>query len=137
MRSRSRSRTWWSARAAEDTGSIFRPRPFARLVLVLLTLLATLFFVFPFIWAIVGRTGPVSLRDLLRIAVPHGVAVAACTVFLVAIFVNAGELGFLRLVAVGFAAYAVYLAVLVCFPSKRNALLARLKRPLRTPGASP
>jgi PST family polysaccharide transporter len=91
----------------------------------------------PFIWAIVGRTGPVSLRDLLRIAVPHGVAVAACTVFLVAIFVNAGELGFLRLVAVGFAAYAVYLAVLVCFPSKRNALLARLKRPLRTPGASP
>ncbi len=58
MRSRSPSSTWWNARAAADMGGIFLPRPFARLVLMLLTLLATLFFVFPFIWAIVTSIKP-------------------------------------------------------------------------------
>ncbi len=91
----------------------------------------------PFIWAIVGRSGPVRLADILRITVPHGISVAVCAVFLVAVLLRAGELGFLGLVAVGFAAYAVYLAVLVCFPAKRNALLARLKRPPRKPEATP
>ena len=58
MRSRPRGRTRWSAGAAEDTGGIFRPRPLARVVLALLTLLATLFFVFPFVWAIVTSIKP-------------------------------------------------------------------------------
>lgn len=73
----------------------------------------------PVIWTAVGRSGPVSTRDLWTMAIPHAVSTAAAAVVLLAVkpLIDRPDMWICgSLVALSF---AIYFACLMLFPEKR------------------
>jgi PST family polysaccharide transporter len=85
---------------------------------------------FPFAWLFAGRRGPVTTNSLIHLIAPH---VAACLAAVVGVMIisKAFPLSqFLTLSVSIFASYAIYIAVLSGFPSKR-ALISEVVRGLK------
>ena len=72
----------------------------------------------PFVWFMAGRRGPVRLPDLLRLALPHAIALAAAGASQVALAHYLDKVGFLTLCLLGALSYGMYLAVLMLFKDK-------------------
>lgn len=78
--------------------------------------------VVPIVWFATGRRGPVSSADLVGLASPHLIAVAASALVLGSVQYCLAPRGFSFLIALSSLAYIVYLCVLSLFKTKRQLL---------------
>ena len=81
----------------------------------------------PLVWISTGRRGPVSLHDLLAIALPHLVATLAAALGLMLLGNALRSPHMIDYAALLLASYLTYCAVIACFPAKRKILQANLR----------
>ena len=74
----------------------------------------------PLVWISTGRRGPVSCRDLIRLAMPHVAATLATAAILMVSEYNLQPSGLPRMAAFLALAYFVYLCVILFFDAKRE-----------------
>lgn len=84
----------------------------------------------PLAWFLVGRSGPVSLDDLLRLAAPHLVALAVTGAALMGAAQLVDRAGFPTLAGVTVCAYGLSVATLLAFGEKRRLLAKHAQRSL-------
>jgi polysaccharide transporter, PST family len=76
----------------------------------------------PLIWVSAGLRGPVSCRDLIKLAIPHAVATFATCIVLGAIRYGIPPIGPLQLAALIVLSYFIYIGVILLFGAKRELL---------------
>ena len=81
----------------------------------------------PLIWIVSGRSGPVSSRDLVKLAIPHAIATLASALILKIAEYNLHSVGLAQMAALVTLSYLVYLGVILAFGAKRE-LLWRSRR---------
>ncbi|MDQ8727654.1 lipopolysaccharide biosynthesis protein [Bradyrhizobium sp. LHD-71] len=81
----------------------------------------------PLVWVSVGRRGPITCRDLVKLAIPHAAAIVVAAAALKAAQYNWQGVDLARMAALVVLTYFVYLCVILLFRTKRE-LLARSVR---------
>jgi polysaccharide transporter, PST family len=76
----------------------------------------------PLVWVSTGRRGPVSCRDLVRLAIPHAAATFVAAAILEIVQYNLQSIGVGRMMALIALAYLVYACVILLFAAKRELL---------------
>jgi PST family polysaccharide transporter len=74
----------------------------------------------PLAWIVAGRQGPVSLKDLVRAALPHAAALGTTAGVALALSAKVEAAGLVTLGAATIVAYLVYGATLALAPAKRK-----------------
>jgi len=76
----------------------------------------------PLIWVSVGFHGPVSCWDLIKLAIPHAVAMLATAIVLGFLQYGFPSMGLLQMAALVALSYLVYISVILMFETKRELL---------------
>lgn len=76
--------------------------------------------ILPLVWISSGRHGPVSTKDLLRLAIPHGVATCGAAIAVKFVQIGSLDTGWIGMAMLMGLAYLAYLGIISFFPDKRE-----------------
>lgn len=82
----------------------------------------------PLAWYLATRRGPISLQDLVTLALPHLVGLVVAVVVLLGTERLVDDSGFAALAGMTVSSYCIYLTVLLAFPEKRHLLVKHADR---------
>jgi len=74
----------------------------------------------PLVWVSTGRRGPVSCKDLVRLAIPHVAATLVTAAILEIVQYNLQPVGLARMTALVALSYFIYLCFILLFATKRE-----------------
>jgi PST family polysaccharide transporter len=74
----------------------------------------------PLVWISSGRHGPVSTRDLLGLAIPHGAATCGAALAIKLAQIGTSDIGWIGMAMLVGLAYLAYLCIILLFPDKRE-----------------
>jgi PST family polysaccharide transporter len=86
----------------------------------------------PLIWMLAGRSGPVSVRDLIAIGLPHLIATVLAGLVLMGLAHVLGTLSLVHYLLLMAASYVGYVATIALFPAKRRILQANFRMIIAT-----